>query len=50
MACQCGCCGTPAPPEGTDALQVPEKDVTPEDLQQRVAELDRRVKDLETAA
>ena len=50
MACQCGCCDTPAPPEGRDALQVPENDAKPEDLQQRVAELDRRVKDLEAAA
>ena len=49
MACQCGCCDTPAP-EGTDALKAPETDVTPEDLQRRVAELDERVKDLETAA
>ena len=37
-------------PEGTDALKAPETDVTPEDLQRRVAELDQRVKDLETAA
>ena len=49
MACQCGCCDTPAP-EGTEALQVPEKDLKPEDLQRRVEELDQRVKDLETAA
>ena len=50
MACQCGCCDAPAPPDGTDALQVPETDATPEELRREVKELDRRVKDLETAA
>ena len=45
MACQCGCCDTPAP-EGSNAQPVPEKS----DLEHRVEELDRRVKELETAA
>ncbi len=50
MACQCGCCDTPAPPEGTDALQAPETEGTEDDLQRKVEELGRRVKELETAA
>jgi len=50
MACQCGCCDTPAPADGTDALQAPETERTKDDLQRQVEELNRRVKDLETAA
>ena len=50
MACQCGCCDTPAPAEGTDALEVIQVDAEKADLQRKVEELDRRVKDLETAA
>jgi hypothetical protein len=49
MACQCGCCDTPAP-EGKDALEVVQVDSAKADLQRQVEELDRRVKDLETAA
>lgn len=50
MACQCGCCDTPAPAEGKDALEVIEVGGDKADLQRQVEELDRRVKDLETAA
>ena len=44
MACQCGCCDTPAPQEGAEAQ---ERELTAEDLKVRVLELDRRVKELE---
>ena len=47
MACQCGCCDTPAPQEGTEAQ---ERELTAEDLQVKVVELDRRVKELETSS
>ena len=47
MACQCGCCDTPAPQEGTEAQ---ERELTKEDLQVKVVELDRRVKELETSS
>ncbi len=50
MACQCGCCDAPAPPEGTDDQSSPEREPTERDLDHRVAELDRRVKELEAAA
>ena len=50
MACECGCCETPAPVDGTDALEVVQVEPTKEELRRQVAELDRRVKDLETAA
>jgi hypothetical protein len=50
MACQCGCCSSPAPPEGADALEVVEVEGRKADLQRQVEELDRRVKELETAA
>jgi len=50
MACQCGCCDTPAPPDGTDALPAPEAGGAKDDLQRQVEELNRRVKELETAA
>jgi hypothetical protein len=50
MACQCGCCDTPAPTDGTDALQTPETERAQDDLQRQVEELNRRVKELETAA
>ena len=50
MACQCGCCDTPTPAEGTNALEVVEVEGTKVELQRQVEELDRRVKDLETAA
>ena len=47
MACQCGCCDTPAPQEGSEAQ---ERELTKEEVQVRVEELDRRVKELETAS
>lgn len=50
MACECGCCTTPAPPDGADALEAPQTEATKDDLQRKVEELNRRVKELETAA
>lgn len=47
MACQCGCCDTPAPQDGTGA---PERELTAEELKVEVVELDRRVKELETSS
>jgi hypothetical protein len=47
MACQCGCCDIPAPAEGTEA---PETVGTKEQLERELEELDRRVKELESAA
>ena len=44
MACQCGCCDTPAPQDGNEAK---EREMTAEDLKVQVVELDRRVKELE---
>ncbi len=47
MACQCGCCDTPAPQEGAEAQ---ERELTKEEVQVSIEELDRRVKELETAS
>ncbi len=47
MACQCGCCDTPAPQDGNE---IKERELTAEDLQVKVVELDRRVKELETSS
>lgn len=46
MACQCGC-ASPAPPPDSGA--EPERDEK-RDLERRLEELDRRVKELEAAA
>ena len=50
MACQCGCCASPAPPEGEDKQSSPELEQTDGELNRRVEELDRRVKELEGAS